>query len=139
MTYILVPTLFRCWEFNKIIMQLDIRTLITWLNVWVANECETPKIYLTTLKEQPCAILYMVNAKCRCGTIGLGTITVIGSFIILCSILHKMKLNVSLSIRRVSLNSSFSKSRIHHSKAFFALLGLDLEFSVFSWTVLNSL
>ena len=43
--------------------ELDIRTLITLLNVCVANNYKTPNIYLRTLKEQPCAILYMVNPK----------------------------------------------------------------------------
>ena len=95
--------------------KLDIRTL---LNVWVANDCETPKIYLKTLKEQPCAVLYMVNANCRCGSIGLETITV-GSFIIPCSILHKMKLNVSLCIQRLSLNSSFVQVAYPSRQSFF--------------------
>ena len=35
--------------------------------------------------------------------------------------------------------SHLSRSRIHHAKTFFALPGLDLEFSGFLWTVLNSL
>ena len=119
-------------------LNLDIRTLIALLNVWVANDCETPKLYLRTLKEQPCAILYMVNANCRYGSIGLGTITV-RSFIIPCSILHKMKLNVSQSIRRLSLNSSFVQVVYPSRQSFFC--SSRSRFGIFwgFFTVLTSL
>ena len=105
------PLFFAAREFNKLIMQTWYQdpNYIAYLanyHVWVAKDCEIQKIYLRTLKEQSCAILYMVIANCRCGSVVLGTITV-GSFIIPCSILHKLKLNGSLSIRRLSLNSSF--------------------------------
>ena len=117
--------------------KLDIRTLITLLNVWVANDCETPKIYLRTLKEQPCAILYMVSANCRCSSIGLGTIT-IGSFIMPCSILHKIKLNVSLSLQRLSLNSLFVQVAYPSRQSFFcssrSRFGIFCFFGRF-WTV----
>ena len=128
------PLFFAAMEFNKHIIQ-------TWYqdpNYLVeCDDCETPKIYLRTLKEQPCAILYMVNASCRCSSVGLETITV-SSFIIPSSVLHNMKLNVSLSIPRLSLNCSFFQVAYPSRQSFFCSSRSRFEIFCFFgrfWTV----
>ena len=101
-----------------------------------------PPLHIVQNKEQCLSkraswVLPGVNANCGCGSIGLGTITV-GSFIIPCSILHKMKFNVSLSIRRLSLNSSFVQVSYPSRQSFFcssqSRFGIFCFFGRF-WTV----